>query len=448
MKTKIIPIGLLGLVLSGLLSTYASNIQARLELDRRVLPADTQNIAVVKITLDAAKVPEEANRPPVNLSIVLDKSGSMAGEKIHRAREAAMEAVRRLGQSDLFSLVNYDHQVHTLIPAQQVRQIDGLEQKIRQIRTGGNTALFGGVSQGANEIRKAINQKKYVHRIILLSDGLANVGPQSPAELGRLGTSLIKEGISVTSVGIGNNYNEDLMTRLSAKSDGNAYFAESAVDLPHILSAELGDVLNVVARKVVITIECPEGVRPKRIIGREGRVTSNTVEIGLNQLYGGQEKYALVEVEIDPRANNEEIEIAKATVQYEDAMTAKPTRAHALCPAKFSDDKELIAANCNIAVQTEVVRNTAAYNRDLAITNAENGNTIEAVKILQENEQMLMDWGNTHKNGEFIADAEEQNLQWNYLQTKGLTKENRKRLRTDSYNDRYQQSSKSKLFRK
>ena len=75
-------------------------------------------------------------------------------------------------------------------------------------------------------------ESEYVHRIILLSDGQANVGPSSPGDLGRLGAALLKEGISVTTIGVGTNYNEDLMARLSQKSDGNTYFAEAERDLP------------------------------------------------------------------------------------------------------------------------------------------------------------------------------------------------------------------------
>ena len=154
--------------------------------------------------------------------------------------------------------------------------------------------------------------KKYVHRIILLSDGLANVGPSSPEDLGRLGAALIKENISVTTVGVGTDYNEDLMARLSQNSDGNTYFVESSGDLPRIFAAELGDVLSIVAKKVNLTIECPSGVRPIAIIGRDGRIKGQSVELYLNQLYGGQEKYALLKVEVPKAESGKEMEIAVA----------------------------------------------------------------------------------------------------------------------------------------
>ena len=276
----------------------------RVEIDRKVLPVNGSQRGIVKVTLDAPPPPESKVRPAVNLAIVLDRSGSMTGDKLSKAKEAAIEALRRLSPEDIFSLVVYDHNVRTIVPAQSAGNVEWIEGRIRNIRSGGNTALFGGVSQGAAEVRKYIGSP-YVHRVILLSDGLANVGPSTPDDLGRLGTALIKENISVTTVGVGTDYNEDLMTRLAQNSDGNSYFVESSYDLPRIFASELGDVLSVVAKKVQLRIDCPEGVRPIGIIGRQGRIRGRSVELYMNQLYGSQEKYALVEVEIAGGASGE-----------------------------------------------------------------------------------------------------------------------------------------------
>lgn len=269
-------------------------IRFRVELDRGVLPADQQQTAAVKISLVADAPPEKITRPPVNLCIVMDRSGSMQGNKIEQARKAALEALSRLGPQDIFSLVIYDSKVETLIPAGRMQDQARARELIRGIRPGGNTALFGGVSRGAAELRKALGDhaQGMVHRMILLSDGLANVGPATPEDLGRLGVSLQKEGISVTTIGVGTDYNEDLMTRLAQRSDGNTYFVENENDLARIFGQELGDVLNVVARNIRIQIICPENVKPLRSIGREATIRGQKVELNLNQLYGNQERFS------------------------------------------------------------------------------------------------------------------------------------------------------------
>src|SRR6185295_11718885 len=112
-------------------------------------------------------------------------------------------------------IVAFDTRVETVVPAQRVGRARGLEAAICGIEPGGNTALYGGVACGAAEVRKHLEDERYVNRVILLSDGLANVGPSTPEELGRLGASLLGEGISVTTIGLGLGYNEDLMARLA-----------------------------------------------------------------------------------------------------------------------------------------------------------------------------------------------------------------------------------------
>jgi Ca-activated chloride channel homolog len=364
-------------------------VDCNLSLDRTVIPAGRSEKTIIKIALEVPEIPRETDRPPVNLTLVLDRSGSMSGEKIARAREAAMTALHRLGSQDLFSLVVYDHTVRTLVPPQSpTANRDWIETQIRGISTGGNTALFGAVSQGAAEVRKNLGGE-YVHRVLLLSDGLANVGPSSPADLGRLGAALLKEGISVTTIGIGNDFNEDLMTSLAERSDGNHYFVESSRDLPRIFALELGDVLSIAARKVIIEIDCPDGVRPLRIIGREGRIRGNKVELHLNQLYGGQEKYALIEVQVAPGEAEQSREIARVSCSYENTLTQQQEHSTALARVRFSKRHEEVVKSANKPVLKAVVENEMAESRDRALDLYNAGRKDEAVQELKHSKEKL-----------------------------------------------------------
>jgi Mg-chelatase subunit ChlD len=185
-----------------------------------LVEAGKQQTAFVKISLTGFEQTLNTERPPVNVAVVLDRSGSMAGEKLNQAKQAAILATQRLGKNDIISVVAYGSDVEVVLPATRMTDRETIEGKIQAITSDGNTALFAGVSKGADEVRKFM-KKDSVNRVILLSDGLANVGPQSPTELGALGASLGKEGISVTTIGLGLGYNEDLMTRLAGYSDGN-----------------------------------------------------------------------------------------------------------------------------------------------------------------------------------------------------------------------------------
>lgn len=409
----------------------APTVNCRVELDRGVLPAERANRAVVKITLDAPAPPRRNERPPVNLCLVLDRSGSMGGDKIERAKEAAIEAVRCLSEGDIVSLVVYDHEVETLVPAQDAGRIEWIEARIRSIQARGNTALYGGVSQGASEVRKNAGRRR-VSRIVLLSDGLANTGPSTPEELARLGTSLMKEGIAVTTIGVGTDYNEDLMTRLASASDGNSYFVENSADLPRIFAAELGDVLSVVAQSVTVEIECGEGVRPIRIIGRDGVIQDNKVHLRLNQLYGGQQKFVLVEVEVPPTRAEQTLRVARATVDYNDALTARPAQTCSAVEAGFSAEEHRVEASANVAVQTDVTVNLAAETRDQAIALSDDGKREEAAQKLRQQAQELREFAEKNDAPALAGAAEQLAREADDVEKDGYDDRSRKAARTES----------------
>lgn len=422
-------------------TTVPGGLGLRMELDRSILPALETQRAVVKITLDGPPPPRDVFRPPVNLALVLDRSGSMSGSKLRKAKQATIEALRRLDAKDVFGVVVYDHTIQTVVPAQQAINQEWIEGRIRTIRSGGNTALFGGVSQGAAEVRKYL-QPGRVPRIVLLSDGIANVGPSSPEDLERLGAALIKEGISVTTVGVGTDYNEDLMARLAEASDGNTYFVESEQDLPRIFTAELGDVLNVVAQEINLTIQCPPGVRPLKVIGRKGRIRNGRVEFNLNQIYGNQEKFALVEVEISGARPGETKEIATVRATYSNPFTRRHESADSRLMAKFSTDQDVVEKSVNVEVKKDYFINRQAESQDEAIKLFDQGRSNEAVKVLRQSVGELKEAGKNYPAAPALMDAaQELEDQAAQIEAEGMTKKSRKKLKTESYQIRTQQNN-------
>src|SRR5688500_14774623 len=416
-------------------------VRVHVDIDRSVLPADTRERAVVKIALDCDRPVRRDLRPPVNIALVIDRSGSMSGDKIVKAREAALEAVRRLSPDDIVALVAYDTSVQTLIPAQRVGDGRRLEQAIRGIEAGGNTALYGGVTRGAAEVRRHMEDRRFVNRVILLSDGLANVGPSSPEDLGRLGASLVKEGISVTTIGLGLGFNEDLMTRLAQCSDGNTYFVEHSRDLPRIFSAELGDVLSVIARRVIIEIEFPSGVRPLKFIGRDGVIRGQRAELSLNQLYGGQEKFALVEVEVSPSKPGVELEIARARVSYEDAVSQRQATVTAKRNVQFSASRVAVVRSADHKVQADYAANALAIAKDEAVVLVDSNRRDEAAAVLRQRAQELTAMGELYKNSAVKALAAPAAPEADRLEKEGLGNAERKIYRAESAQTRNQQSS-------
>ena len=427
--------------------SVASTLQIRVDVDRAVLPADTKEKAIVKIALDGVKQPRHGERLPVNLALVIDRSGSMGGDKIAKAREAAIEAVRRLSPDDIVSLIAYDNEAEVLVSARRRGDGETLEAEIARIAPRGSTALYDGVRLGAAEVRRHLASGRYVNRVILLSDGLANVGPKSPRELGRLGAELMEEGISVTTIGLGLGYNEDLMAQLAQRSDGNTYFVENSCDLPEIFAAELGDVLNVIARRVVVEVEFPAGVTPRGFVGREGRIRGRVAELELNQIYGGQEKFALIEVDIDPAKPGTEREIAVARVRYDDAVRQQAATATATRRVQFSRERSAVVQSANHQVQTDYARNTIAVAKDEAIALIDAGQRAQAAQVLRERTDELRKVSEVYRNREMQKVAAEAAPEADRLDRDGLSAAQRKSYRAEIQQTQNQQTYNSTLRR-
>src|SRR5439155_8518326 len=263
-------------------SGAGETLRLRLEPDHEYLLAGSPQEVVVKIDLSALEHRTRARHTQLNLAVVLDRSGSMTGAKIEKARQAATQVVDRLAPEDIFSFVVYSDRAQVVFPAQPVEDKEALKARIERVQPGGSTALYAGVELGAEQVQKHYSARR-INRVLLLSDGLANVGPSSPRELRRLGGSLSERGLSVTTIGVGDDYNEDLMAGLAEASDANYYYVKDTEKLPEIFAKELGELLTVAARDIRIEIICPDGVRPIGFLGRPERCAGQTCALRLSQ---------------------------------------------------------------------------------------------------------------------------------------------------------------------
>jgi Ca-activated chloride channel family protein len=340
------------------------------------------------VSLDKPMMERKDKRAPVNVAIVLDKSGSMQGEKIAKAKDAAIAAIARLGSGDIVSIVAYDSTVNVIVPATKLSDKESVIRQIRRIEAGGSTALFAGVSKGAEELRKFLDKNR-VNRVILLSDGLANVGPQSPSELGALGASLMKEGISVSTMGLGLDYNEDLMTKLARNSGGNHVFIEQADDLVRVFNYEFNDVLSVVAQEVAIEILVGDGVRPVRVLNLDAEINGQQVIVQMNQLYSEQEKYVMLEVEVPATKAGKSREVAEVRVTYANLQTKTTDRLTSAVSANFSESLAEVEAKLNPHVCAAAVLQISNARNKLATELRDRGDIEGARKVLLENSQYL-----------------------------------------------------------
>lgn len=399
-----------GLLLGGVLGAAPATVTLKVEPAQAVLAADTNQQAQVRISISAPSRPAagEKERPRVNLAIALDRSGSMAGmRKLENAKQAAKSALNMLSERDRFALIVYDDVAKVLVPSTPVTEENRrrISEQIDAISPGSCTALFAGVSLAAAELSKLRAESGWVNRLLLLSDGLANVGPSSPSELGRLGGGLVKERISVSTVGVGGDYNEDLMTALAQNSDGNFYFVENSRDLSLIFEKELGSALAVAAQGVTVRIICPEGVKPRGILGHECRIDGQAVELKFNQIYAGHDKVLILQLEVPPQPVAEKVEIAEVKLEYLTANAGAAVHLARNVQVGFSANRETVEKSVNQEVSADVALQKSAVLREAAVEAADAGDFARAKRQLQQAHHELASKARATGNQEVAAAA-------------------------------------------
>ncbi|MCG8422810.1 MAG: VWA domain-containing protein [Proteobacteria bacterium] len=378
-------------------STAAAEVTLDVDLGEPVMLASREQRAYLKISLVGFELPAATERPPINLALVLDRSSSMTGDKIEKAKAAALMVLDRLGADDILSVVAYDSTVQVLVPATRITNRAAIRERIRALQPRGATALFAGVSHGIEETGKFLSDQR-VNRVILLSDGQANVGPSSPNELGRLGHAAGKQGIAITTIGLGLGYNEDLMTQLAMRSDGNHGFAENADQLAAIFNYELGDVMSVVAQDVDIEIEFEADLRPLRGLNREIEIHGKKAVFSLNQLYSKQEKYVLIEVAVPATRAGTARNLADVAVEYNNMLTGKRHTLNDRVGVRFSASRSDVARSENRDVMVTALEALAVKRNREAVALRDQGKVDEAKKVLIDNARSLRQQGKRYRS--------------------------------------------------
>ncbi|MEM0965467.1 MAG: VWA domain-containing protein [Verrucomicrobiota bacterium] len=440
---------LAGLLIGGTVLGSASGNVAKdpvridVRLDRPVLHANQAGRVVVQIEVKPDEIDSEGQRTPVNLGLVLDRSSSMSGEKIVQAIEAASLAVGQLGPNDIVSVIVYDDTVDTIAPATKAtrEQRLSIQRMLERIRAKGSTALYYGLTQAAGELRK-FSKDGYVNRLVLLSDGLANVGPSAPSDFQRLATSLAAEDLIVSTVGLGKNFNEDVMTTLAAAGQGNTYFVESARDLPRIFEQELGDVLSVAATDVEITIRSRDGVRVLRGIGREASIEDSRVAtVKMPQVYGGLNKLALIEVEVPAGEEGKRLELVDVEVAYRLAGNENVIRQEVVVPVSFSAEEERVTSAVQTQVVTNVVENRLAESKMEAIKLADKGELgLAASSLRVAVDELTIEYEPYAAEDPVFEVGESVALEADRIEEDGFSNKMRKQYRSESFQKVNQQS--------
>jgi Ca-activated chloride channel family protein len=329
-------------------------------------------------------------RPPLNLAIVIDRSGSMAGDRLDYAKSAAIGIVERLGSSDRVALVQYDDNAQVVvssIPTDAAGK-DRLRGAIRELTVGGSTNLHEGMTLGRDEVQRTLASGQ-VSRIILLSDGRANAGVIDPGAIADAARAAADRGVRITSVGVGLDYNEDLMEAIAEAGRGNYYYVKNSIDLEKVMGGEMAGIQATVATGVELRLRAAcAGVEIAEVIGYETRREGDTVVVPMADLFGGDNRKLLVALKVPDRQNGK-VGAIHGELSFRDARSGETKKTAIALGVEVTDDHAAVNDSIDRDVMAQVLKAQASQSMRQAAAAYEKGDKEGALSILRTTESKL-----------------------------------------------------------
>lgn len=326
------------------------------------------------------------SRRPINLSLVLDRSGSMSGSPIRNAINAAQQLVEYLTPEDYLSVVIYDDVAETLLPPQLVEDQANIKKVIGKIRTRGITNLSGGWLMGCDLVKSQQTSEK-LNRVLLLTDGLANRGITEPQVLIKTAKEKAEAGIITTTLGFGNRFNEDLLIGIADAAEGNFYFIQSVDDAANVFSIEMESLTSVVGQNLTVNLESKNEIKIAEVLNKyPSQQLDKGVEVFLGDVYGVESKPLALQFSIPVIANEGQLDLGTISYSYQriiDGSIQQFTDSLPLSIIVVSPEAaSKVELDTGVTQQASQLR--IAKQKDEAITLADQGNYQQAAAILRQ----------------------------------------------------------------
>lgn len=300
-----------------------------------------ERFLVVEIGADAI---EDAPRQPVDLAVVLDASGSMSARgKIDFAKRAARHVVGMLQPEDRFTLVTFEDRAEVVVPAGPVRDPEPIRQAIDRIYEGGGTNLHAGLTEAGRELER-VRRDGSVGRIVLLSDGMANKGVTDAATLATTAAGFARTGVTVSTIGLGLEYNEDLLARIADVAGGSYDFVDDPKQLERVFADEFERSAAVVARDVSVRIDLGDHIEPLELVGWDADRDAEGWRVWLGDLHAGDTRKIIARVRVHAGEEGD-VPVAKVRAAYHDLIEGSMSSTYADATIRITREAAIVSGS-------------------------------------------------------------------------------------------------------
>jgi len=331
-------------------------------------------------------------RIPVNLSIVIDRSGSMleAG-KLEYVKQAVDYIIGKLDKNDTLSIVTYSDTVSTLVEQGPIISDKTIRDKLTMVMGGGWTDMSDGLEEAFRQVSR-VSKEGQINRILLLSDGLANRGITDLMGLKKLASDMYKRDISISTIGVGANYDEEILRAISDGAGGNYYYISRPVEIPDIYAGELKSVVNTVAKDAKLSLRFTNGTRLIKVYGYDVQpVGYDMFTVDLGSLSAGVDRWVIMEIELPYLTKKDKVNLGSVWFGYKDMMAMGSPLVNYTrdINVKYTDDRKEVEKHRNIDVINVAMYIIAQGAKEEAQQFILRGDLLSAANILNEQNEMI-----------------------------------------------------------
>lgn len=350
-------------------------------LANRYVAAGSSSPAVARLRIGTV-TPPETEKPQVNLALVVDTSGSMEGRPIEDAREASMAMIDALAEGDRLAVVVFHSKAELLLPSTPIDADNRAEIKARlkAMKAQGTTDMASGLQMGLDQVSMNL-EPRGINRIVLLGDGV----PNEEGMIRGMAASAGAQGVTITALGLGLDYNESLMGAVAQVSGGRFHYIERSEEVAAFFKEEVLRLQGVYARNATVELQPGPGVRIESVVGFPMSQNGAKVQVTLGDLSRGDKRDLIVKLSADPRREGAAVELLDAVLRFDDAVAgAGRLERRVFLGARSTGSKEEIEAGRNRDVEDSAASIQAAAATLKAIEEARKGDTGRAQEILEQ----------------------------------------------------------------